>query len=301
MTQQPTVDPNAAPARQAGIKHVLACVDGTDNDRSVLEHALQVARRFDSHIDVLHVRFDADGATADPERKRHGDRFLSTPLMAIAADTALRARAHFDAWQERSKLPLRNSAVAVRGPSACWREVVGYESEVVARLGRLSDLIVIARPSQHSTIVSVMALETALFETGRPVLMVPDRPAADLFYRPLVAWNGSIEASRAVAFALPLLAECDGPIDVFTAPERKHSSDNEELLRYLSWHGIVADRVAAGDARDVGVSLLAQASARQAGLIVMGAYTHGHYRQFVFGGVTRHMMQHAGTPILLAR
>jgi nucleotide-binding universal stress UspA family protein len=301
---QPTVETSvavdAASARQAGIKHLLACVDGTDNDRFVLEHAQQVAQRFDSHIDVLHVRFDADSATADPGRKRHADRFLSTPLMAMAADTALRARAHFDTWQERSELPLRNSAIAARGPSACWREVVGYESDVVAHLGRLSDLIVIARPNQHSTIVSVMALETALFDTGRPVLMVPGRPAADLFYRPLVAWNGSIEAARAVAFALPLLAECDGPVDVFTAPERKHSSDTEELLRHLSWHGIVADRFAAGDARDVGVSLLAQASAREAGLIVMGAYTHGHYRQFVFGGVTRHVMQHAGAAVLLA-
>jgi nucleotide-binding universal stress UspA family protein len=50
----------------------------------------------------------------------------------------------------------------------------------------------------------------------------------------------------------------------------------------------------------VGANLLAQASARQAGLIVMGAYTHGHYRQFLFGGVTRHVMQHAATPVLLA-
>jgi nucleotide-binding universal stress UspA family protein len=301
---QPTVetaaDVNAAPARQIGIKHVLACVDGTENDRSVLDHALQVAQRLDSHIDVLHVRFDADGATTDPERKRHADRFFSTPLMAIAADTAHRARAHFDAWHERSKLPLRDSATAVRGPSACWREIVGYESEIVAQLGRLSDLIVIARPNQHSTIVSVMALETALFETGRPVLMVPDRPAANLFYRPLVAWNGSIEAARALAFALPLLAECDGPIDVFIAPERKHATDTGELLRYLSWHGIAADRTSAGDTHDVGVSLLAQASARQAGLVVMGAYTHGHFRQFVFGGATRHVMQHAATPVLLA-
>jgi nucleotide-binding universal stress UspA family protein len=297
---QPTRDAQAAPARQGGIKHVLACVDGTDNDRSALEHALQVAQRFDSHIDVLHVRFDAGSATADRERKQRADRFLSTPVMAIAADAAVRARRHFDAWQQQSKLPLHESAIAVRGPSTFWREVAGYESEVVARLGRLSDLIVIARPNQRSTTVSAMALETALFETGRPVLMVPDRPAADQFYRPLVAWNGSIEAARAVAFALPLLAACGGPVDIFVAPERKHSTDTEELLRYLRWHGIEADRTSGIGTHDVGANLLAQASARQAGLIVMGAYTHGHYRQFLFGGVTRHVMQHAATPVLLA-
>jgi nucleotide-binding universal stress UspA family protein len=267
----------------------------------VLDHALQVAQRFGCHIDVLHVRFDADGAMADPERKRrYADRFLSAPVAAIAADAAANARRHFDVWQEQSQLALRDSAIVVSNPSTFWREVVGHESEVVARLGRLTDLIVIARPNQCSTSVSLMALETALFETGRPVLMVPDRPAADLFYRPLVAWNGSIEAARAVAFAIPLIAECDQPVDVFIALEHKHSSDTEELVRYLSWHGIAADQTSTGNAHEIGASLLAHANLRQTGLIVMGAYTHGHYRQFLFGGVTHHVMRHAGTPVLMA-
>jgi nucleotide-binding universal stress UspA family protein len=48
------------------------------------------------------------------------------------------------------------------------------------------------------------------------------------------------------------------------------------------------------------VSLLARAEAHQNGLIVMGAYTHGHYRQFLFGGMTRHVMEHATIPVLFA-
>ena len=71
-------------------------------------------------------------------------------------------------------------------------------------------------------------------------------------------------------------------------------------MRYLGWHGIVAERVSADDARPIGMSLLAQASANQTGLIVMGAYTHGHYRQFLFGGMTRYVMEHAAIPILFA-
>jgi nucleotide-binding universal stress UspA family protein len=145
-----------------------------------------------------------------------------------------------------------------------------------------------------------MALETALFDTGRPVLMVPDKPAAGLFHRPLIAWNGSLEAARALGFALPFLAEGEGGVDVFAAPERKHRTETEELLRYLSGHGIVAERVSVEDPRPVAVSLLAQASTSRAGLIVMGAYTHGHYRQFFFGGVTRYVMEHAAIPVLLA-
>jgi nucleotide-binding universal stress UspA family protein len=146
-----------------------------------------------------------------------------------------------------------------------------------------------------------MALETALFDTGRPVLMVPDRTeAANLFHRPLIAWNGSLEAARAVGFALPFLCECEGGADVFVAPEQKHRTDTEELLRYLGWHGIVAERMSVESSGPIGRSLLAQASTSRAGLLVMGAYTHGHYRQFFFGGVTRYVMEHCAIPVLLA-
>jgi len=143
-----------------------------------------------------------------------------------------------------------------------------------------------------------MALETALFDTGRPVLMVPAGAQVNIFHRPLVAWNGSREAARAVHFALPLLCEFEGCVEIFAAPESKHHTDTKELLRYLSWHGIAAVRLSADEA--TGMNLLAQTSAIKAGLVVMGAYTHGHYRQFLFGGMTRHIMEHAAIPVLFA-
>jgi nucleotide-binding universal stress UspA family protein len=292
--------PGAAHACAGAIKHVLACVDGTDNDRAVLEHALQVAQRFVSHVDVLHVRFDAQGASLGPQHVRRADPLLGAAAESAAAEAATRARQNFEEWQGQSGLPLRDSGTAVCRPSVVWREIVGYESDVIARIGRVSDLIVVARPDERSPSFSIMALETALFETGRPVLMVPGSTAANLFHRPLIAWNGSCEAARAIGFALPFLAELDGCVEVFTAPEAKHQAEAQELIRHLSWHGIVAERVSADAAREVGASLLAHGQVSRAGLIVMGAYTHGHYRQFLFGGVTRHVMQHAATAVLLA-
>jgi nucleotide-binding universal stress UspA family protein len=188
-----------------------------------------------------------------------------------------------------------DAGIAAPRPSIQWREILGYESEIVARLGRLSDLILIARSGAASP---TLALETALFDSGRPVLMVPGGAAANLFHRPLVAWNGSRQAARAVHFALPMLCQFTGCVEVFAAPESKHRTDTDELLRYLSWHGITAARMSADEA--TGMNLLAQASAIKAGLIVMGAYTHGHYRQFLFGGMTRHVIEHAAIPVLFA-
>jgi len=232
--------------------------------------------------------------------ERQVDHLLGTSVERVVAEAATHARRHFDEWQARCKLPLRDTATAIQEPSTRWREIVGYEDEVVARLGRLSDLIVISRPSERSSSFAVMALETALFDTCRPVLMVPDGAPTSLFHRPLIAWNGSLEAARAVGFALPFLVECRRGVGVFAAPESKHCTESDELLQYLSWHGIIADRISVEDSRPIGMSLLAQASANQAGLIIMGAYTHGHYRQFLFGGVTRHVMKHAAIPILMA-
>src|SRR5262249_39805184 len=67
-----------------------------------------------------------------------------------------------------------------------------------------------------------------------------------------------------------------------------------------SWHGIVGEPIAPDEASATGVSLLARAEAHHNGLIVMGAYTHGHYRQFLFGGMTRHVIEHATIPVLFA-
>jgi nucleotide-binding universal stress UspA family protein len=284
-------------ASGAGIKRILACVDGTVTDRVVLDHATQVAQRFASHIDVLHVRFDVRGASVGPYEQRT-DRLLGISVERAGTETAVHARRHFEQWRGQSDLPLRETGAAAAGPSARWREIVGYESEVVGRLGRLSDLIVVPRPRQGASSFSLMALETALFDTCRPVLMVPEGANPNLFHRATIAWNGSLEAARAVGFALPFLAQCAG-VSIFTAPENKHRADADELLDYLGWHGIIAERIVE-DSRSTGESLLARAGASQAGLIVMGAYTHGHFRQFFFGGVTRHIMKHAAVPILMA-
>ena len=288
---------SASPTTGVAIKHILACVNGTDADESVLDHALQVALRFSSHIDVLHVQFDVYAVTDEKRYEGLFDRLMAEPVERATIEASVSARRHFREWSARCRLPLRDSGISVRDASVGWREIIGYETDVIAALGRVSDLIVIGRPGQIPG-NSAMALEAALFETGRPVLMVPVGEPRNLFHRPLIAWNGSREAARALGFALPLLSEFSGCVEIFAAPEGKHQTDTSEVVRYLSWHSIVAERIAADEA--TGMSLLAQASANRSGLIVMGAYTHGHYRQLLFGGMTRYVMEHAAVPVLFA-
>jgi hypothetical protein len=171
----------ASSAGDATIKHMLAYVDGTPSDGIVLDYAAQIAVRFGAHIDVLHVRFDARGTTGNKGHAGLADRLLAAPVESSVSAAAGRARQYFDAWHAQCRLPVLDSGIATHGPSTQWRDVLGYESDVVARMGRLSDLVLVARESATSS--SAMALETALFDTGRPVLMVPAGAPVNIFHR----------------------------------------------------------------------------------------------------------------------
>jgi nucleotide-binding universal stress UspA family protein len=283
------------------IKHVLVCVDGGSGDSAALGYSLQIARQLPIHIDVLHVRLDL---SKPPKRggwyTRAVDRLfgIAEVLERGANEAAARAKQGFEDWRLENHVPLVDQPSAVHSVSAAWREIKGYEVEVIASIGRLTDLIIVAQPESGPS--PSLALETAVFDTRRPVLMVPCSLPTDLFFHPIIAWNGSTEAARAVTCAVPLLARVQGQVDVFTAVEAKHDTNAEELLRYMHWHGAPGKEIAINDtSHSIAENLFAHAKLERASLIVMGAYTHGHYRQFMFGGVTQHAMQHADIPVLM--
>jgi nucleotide-binding universal stress UspA family protein len=140
-----------------------------------------------------------------------------------------------------------------------------------------------------------------LFGTGRPILLVPRRWRGDLFGNAVIAWKSGAEAARAIGAALPLL-EKSAAVTIFAATEHDIApASSEGLVDYLRWHGIAAGAMAFPDgAPSVGEALLAAAGHAKADLLVMGAYTTSRLRELVFGGVTRHVLQHAALPVLLA-
>jgi nucleotide-binding universal stress UspA family protein len=278
------------------IKHILARIDGSPSDIAVLDYALAVAAKLSAHVDVLHCRFapsDLSRLTAKPKARTGLDGLVAE----YADEAALRARDHFDRWLRANELI--EGEAAPTGCAFSWRELVGWESDLLATATRLTDLTIMAKPDR-TTVAGMLALETALFESHRPVLMVPEGPRADLFYRPIIAWNGSLEASQAIKGALPILAASQDPTEIFAVDEPHRDADPHALLAYLHWHGIVAAPTPRNDESGIGDALLRQARARRSGLIVMGAYTHGHVRQMLFGGVTRQVIEQATQPVLMA-
>ena len=185
--------------------------------------------------------------------------------------------------------------------SVSWSEEVGVQANIVSRLGKLCDLVTVARPEKQSG-VGYNTLEAALLETGRPVLLCPDMPVvSSVPDRIAIAWNGSTEAVRAVALALPVIAAASS-VTILSAGSDLQMA-GEDLARYLATHGIEANSQWIGAAtgqHDIGRALLDAAHESGTDSLLMGAYGTSRGRALFFGGVTGHVIDHADMPVLLA-
>lgn len=210
-----------------------------------------------------------------------------------AAERAGKARAAFDEACARHGAPLALAPPA-SGPTAQWEDMVGREEEAVAWRGRLSDLVVLGRPTDGTEGPSLMTLNAALMESGKPLLLAPPTATATIGTRITVAWNGSAEAGRAVAFALPLMKRAETVTIVsLTEDSRTASAPAGELASFLAWHGIQAQCKVVHAGAQAGNVLLNECAATASDLLVMGAYTHSRLRQLILGGVTRHVLNHS--------
>ncbi len=285
--------------------HILVPLFGLESDLASLRAGHVIAKAGGGHVLALH-------AIADPLK--------TTPLMvdvgvAIAEVVAAAERhaekrradasSSFDSWVKESGVTLSSQPARPAMVSAEFRAEKGQETELLARHGRLTDLIVIVRPEAEQALDLVaIAVEDALFSTGRPVLLVPAKASAAHLEQMLsgaliISWNGTIESSRAIHAAIPLLQRRPRVrvVAVKEGPDAVQSA--AELTHYLAWHGIAASVGEASEAGTIAERLLSAAREVDAGLLVMGAYSHSRLRHLVLGGVTSHMIDAANLPVLM--
>jgi nucleotide-binding universal stress UspA family protein len=222
-------------------------------------------------------------------------------LETQSREQATRARRSFDGWRSERAVAAADGDGA-KGLSTLWRELTGAPSELVTLRGRLADLIVIERPGHPEHDTSLIG-ETALFDSGRPVLCAPGGARDTLPNRMAILWNGSAQAARAVGDALPLLMKAES-VAVISLEERDEleGPTAADLVEQLKLHGARAlvQAIERGG-QDASAALLGAATSFGAGLIVMGAYGHSRFRELILGGVTRHVLSHAAVPVLMAR
>ena len=280
---------------------LLAVLEGDGGSEAVVDAAIGLGR----HFDAL-VRFLAAETPPEDVLPLLGDAasgaMVDQILAGIEAEAARREALVRELYQRRcvdAGLPVAAEDGEPAGFRVRLEPARGRIADLVAQKGRLADLILVERPTPDQDSGFSPALEAAMFDTGRPVLMLPpesrDVPGATA----AVAWDGSREASRAVLLALPLLSAAKRVV-ILTAQDGSPSSKPSELARYLGEHGIEAVTWSfAPDDGPVGRSLLAEARKAKADLLVMGAYGHSRLRELVLGGVTRSIVSRAELPVLL--
>jgi nucleotide-binding universal stress UspA family protein len=196
----------------------------------------------------------------------------------------------FDGW-----------AAAPRAASALtlWSVAEGNPDRPVLERGRRADFVVIARPAAGDDWTVRQAFEIALFRTERPVLVVPPGMSerAELGRRVAIAWRDDSRAVKAVLPALRCLRQAE---QVFVLAGVREGKPRPAMPEVLVEHGIAAEmRVLPVGGGVFGETLLSEAHALGADLLVMGAYYHSRLRELVFGGVTRFMLGHADLPVLM--
>jgi nucleotide-binding universal stress UspA family protein len=176
--------------------------------------------------------------------------------------------------------------------------------EQFGRIARRFDLSIVGQAEPETSGVEEIIAESALFESGRPVIVVPYIQKAPLkLDRVMVCWDGSRAAARAIADAMPLLHRAGRVEVVIVANERGKRDEIEgaDMGAHLARHGlnVEVNRTALGDI-DVADVILSHAADAGSDFIVMGGYGHSRLREFVLGGVTRSIMRSMTAPVLMS-
>jgi nucleotide-binding universal stress UspA family protein len=175
--------------------------------------------------------------------------------------------------------------------------------EDFARLARCADLTVMRRLAKmDDDAVRSELFQSALFSSGRPVLLAPPDWQGSTGRRLLVAWSGKRESARALADAAPFIESADHVTIVTAATHPSpEGASGEDVAAHLARHGVKADvKLVAPKSGEEADALLEAARVAQADLIVMGGYGHARATEFIFGGVTRTLSRMSPIPLLMA-
>ncbi len=269
-----------------------------------LNSAVTVAKQFDAHVEGLHIRISAD------EASNFFNSRLDTALYAQVLEKLRvqitqeeqEARGSFEEFTEQNGLGMASEPSKANGPSASWRSLTGDPTDIIARSGGAFDLIVASHPALGSESMPRPVLDTAIFNTARPVLLASKEAPSHIGKTVLLAWNRGIQAGRALISALPFLQSASKVVVLMVTTGAKQGPEPEEIVANLAWHDVDAEvKRLEPDYRSVGEALLDEASEINADLLVMGAYSQSRLRDRVPGGVTKAILNHADLPVLMAR
>ena len=279
------------------MRNILVPFRDDDTARAAVTVASTVARKFSSHIEGLFIQtpplvYASEGIAiggyvtqlADEEKRRADD-----------------AQALFKEMMETESIAVEDHELDTAAPHATWRQVDGLSEQIVGEYGRLFDLIASGRETKGSSPDWSVMCESALFDSGRLVLLAPPQPKDTLGKKIGVLWNGSTETARTIAMTMPFLTSADEVMILCVDGVSVPGPSGEQVAQNLAHHGInVTLSITELGNRSHGAAVLEDAHDSGADILVKGAYAHSRLRQMIFGGPTRQILAATELPVLLA-
>ena len=277
------------------MKTILVPVEEHSLIHPVLETALLVARTFGSYVEGapisinLPVALPVDIAIGVPS-------VLDPTTRHEMADAS---RKHFESFMTAQGVP--RAGPDATGACFGWHQGELMDDTFLGAYGRAFDITVVGRPGSAATHPRLSTAEAALFESGRPILIVPPTAPQIFGESVVIAWNGSTETARAVALAMPVLARARRVVVLTIEDWGNGGPTGEELARNLRRHGMPVELNAVRNTSSRhGETILSNAAALGCDLLVKGAYTQSRLRQMILGGATSHILANTTLPVFMA-
>lgn len=269
------------------MKTILLHIHDDDAAEARLQAALDLARAHSGHLACLQVTPLIAYTSSDV----FGGVYLMPDLLEAVQKQESRLREATEARLARENV------------SWSYEHDDGDPAATLVARSALADVVVLSRclrqpkPGEPEPLAGDVAVHSST-----PVLAVP--PATngfDVCGKAFVAWNGSIEAATALKAALPMLRQASEINLVRVSEDREGMLPATDACEYLSRHGLKVElREVARNGQAVGETLMGALAMVGGDYVVMGAYGHSRAREFLLGGVTRHMLAHCPVPLLLA-
>ncbi len=282
------------------IRSIMVPLRGAEDGEAGLDLALELGRRLEARVLVLHPALDPRASIPYLGEGMTGAMVdeLMVAMEKEAGGREAHARAIFDAAAKKAGVTPMATA---KGPGfqVCFVAIVGRDDDLIAEQGRLHDLVLIPCPA-HDDPAEAPMLQAAIMDTGRPILIVPRHAPESVGRRAAIAWNGSPQATRAVSAALDFLQAAEGVVILTVEEGEQRGPSAAELTVYLDAHGIAAEvKILQPSHLPVAETLMLEANASGADLLVMGAYTHSRLRELILGGVTRDILANLDMAVLM--
>ena len=283
-------------------RKILVPLTGSQRETHVLKAAFEVASAFAAHVAGVYARPNPSDVL--PYLGEGISASIVQEIMDAARDAAIKsaaiARGTFEHHAKAVGAAVFNAPNG-SGLSASFCVRDGGDEDVIAEEARLSDLVVFDVPHESRDAAFRGALESALLNGRRPLLLVPGESRKIVGCKVAIGWDGGAAAAYAVSAAIPLLKRAEA-IEIFSVSSGPIETVQMDRLRdYLRLHGLSATEHGINPGGQSTASALLDSAVRAgAGLLVVGGYGHSRWSELVWGGVTRHLLAHATLPIFMA-